>query len=284
MRKALIIYFSGTGNTKYVAELFINKLFQFKIDLIPVERLLNSVENVSIDEYELIGIGCPSIGFNVPRIIMDYCRTMPIGNLQKVFLFLTCAGPCYLNDTAFFGLKRLLNQKRYLVIAEKAICMPANIIFDYPIGVVKQLLITAEKKVEKMSFNIINGVNDTRKDKIIPYTFRGLLIVSERLSLWSVPIDFYVSNDCTKCLLCIKNCPRNNIKVSRKVKFSTDCEACFRCVYACPNNAIRGRLYGFLKIKKGYNINNLLKESKNASNDFMLTGIYKTMKKYFEII
>lgn len=118
MHKIAVIYFSGTGNTRFISELIRDNFSKHETDLFPVEDILNNVIAIDINNYDIIGIGCPSIAFNPPGIIVDFCRILDEVNYKRAFLFLTCAGPCYLNNVAFFGIKKILRRKGYHMIYE----------------------------------------------------------------------------------------------------------------------------------------------------------------------
>ena len=50
----------------------------------------------------------------------------------------------------------------------------------------------------------------------------------------------YIVNDyCTRCGICAKVCPADNITVTDKVHFADRCEVCYACLHNCPQNAIR---------------------------------------------
>ncbi|MCL2185848.1 MAG: flavodoxin domain-containing protein [Treponema sp.] len=67
----LMLFFSGTGNSKYIAELFCRK-----INTIPVSQCYSIEENVDfgklISSYETIGFCYPIYGSRVPRIMREF--------------------------------------------------------------------------------------------------------------------------------------------------------------------------------------------------------------------
>ena len=281
MHKIAVIYFSGTGNTRFISELIRDNFSKHETDLFPVEDILNNVIAIDINNYDIIGIGCPSIAFNPPGIIVDFCRILDEVNYKRAFLFLTCAGPCYLNNVAFFGIKKILRRKGYHVIYEKVICMPANILLKYDNEIVKRIYDSAIKKVQIMTSDILNNKIRIRKDRLLPYLFRWFLIFIAKIALITVPLDFMVNKECNKCMTCIRNCPRKNITYKKRIKFGLKCEACYRCVYSCPQKAIKGRLYNIAIIKEGYNIQEIFERTKDIKIKNKLKGIWKTMNSYF---
>ena len=43
---------------------------------------------------------------------------------------------------------------------------------------------------------------------------------------------------CTKCKLCVKLCPRNNISMKEYPERRDSCEVCMRCICFCPVKAV----------------------------------------------
>lgn len=281
MEKVAIFYFSGTGNTEFISKLIRDNMTKNTTDLYRIEDILNNVIEVDLTRYGIIGIGFPSYGFNPPKIVLEFSKKLSKVNYKKVFLFLTCAGPCYLNDVAFFGIKNNLRRKGYAVIYEKSICMPANILLKYEDEIVKRIYDAAVKRVEIMTKDISNNIMKVRNDRFLPYLFQWLLFLVERISIKTVPLDFTIGKECNKCMECIRICPRKNIIFKGKIKHGLKCEACYRCVYGCPQNAIKGRIYNIMILKDGYNIERIFETSKDIKIKTQLKGIYITMKSYF---
>jgi ferredoxin len=277
-----IFYFSGTGNTEFIAELIKDKMTKYRTDLYRIEDLLNHAVEADMANYEIIGIGFPSYGFNAPKIAVDFIKNMRSVNDKKCFLFLTCAGPCYLNNVAFFGVKPVLKRKGFKIIYEKTICMPANILLRYDDEMIKRIYEAATKRILIMTADISNNIEKVRNDCFVPYLFRWILILMERLAVLTVPLDFHVGKECDKCMKCVQECPRRNIRLNKdRIKYGLNCEACYRCVYGCPRKAIKGRLYDPAILKEGYTVKERFDICKATEIKSPLKGIFKTLEPYF---
>ena len=52
--------------------------------------------------------------------------------------------------------------------------------------------------------------------------------------------NFYCIDDIyTRCMICVKNCPRENIQFDNGIKFGSNCDVCLKCVHHCPVEAIQ---------------------------------------------
>jgi len=281
MIKIAICYFSGTGNTEYVARLIQEQLAGQTADLYRIEDLANNGVRIDLHSYDMLGIGSPCYGFNPARIVLDFAKSLPRSDALPVFLFLTCAGPCYMNDAALFGLKRILKRKGYRIVNERIFVMPANILIRYPDHIIGLLLDAAAKIAGQLAAEITDGRPRLRSDGFLPYFTHGLLRLLDaplmRFSLW---LDFHASRDCNQCRLCVDSCPRRNISLKRgHIRYGLNCEACYRCVYLCPRRAIRGRLFNWAIHKDGYDLEALIAAGHNQEPQ-PLSSLYKTLEPY----
>ena len=71
--KILITYYSGTGNTKKVAEAMNEGITGHDVDLLPV----NDVDPTSLNSYDLVFIGSGLYGFNISRKLTALVKKAP---------------------------------------------------------------------------------------------------------------------------------------------------------------------------------------------------------------
>lgn len=90
MKEIVILYFSGTGNTKYISER-IGEAFRrlnYKVDLISIEDG-KALQRLNIDD-KLVGIGFPCYALSYPNIVKQAIQEIP-SSIQAVpaFIFAT---------------------------------------------------------------------------------------------------------------------------------------------------------------------------------------------------
>lgn len=279
-----ILYFSGTGNTAVVAGLLKDGLVRSsQVEMIKIEDILQKKVEFTPAVYDLIGVGYPSYGFNVPGIVYDFVNQLGKDEKKDVFLFMTCAGPCYINDIASTGLKRKLKKLGYNVIYEKVFVMPANVIIQYREEIVKQLYNAAVKKTLAMAGDLSCGKVSVRNAGILPMLLRWTYVWIERPWIKTIALDFTVNESCIRCRKCVDNCPGRNISLrDNKIKFGINCAGCYRCVYNCPQRAISARIFKKAILKKGYDISKVIRDD-NIEGNFITKdtkGIFKSLYKY----
>jgi ferredoxin len=75
----------------------------------------------------------------------------------------------------------------------------------------------------------------------------------EKKGVRKFPRYLQISEACTSCGWCVKNCPRRNIElINARPTFDGQCVACLRCIYGCPSKAIHTSKLSFMTIKEGY--------------------------------
>jgi ferredoxin len=263
MKSCVVYYFSGTGNTERVADMIKEEFLkqQCSIDLIKIEDILKGKVKMSVEKYDLVGIGCPVIGYGIPNIVQRFLSLFPKGNDKKVFIFRTAGGVAPINYNASKALIRKLTKKDYDIFHERVFSISSNWVFKYDDAVIRQLYQATKKKVSIMCNEVLNGQKRVLKTslrlKVLMETVSAISSVLLRLA----GKDMTINKSCSHCGLCIKNCPTNNIYEKRgKIQFKFSCTNCMRCVYSCPKNAIHFRILNFFAVPGGYNIMKILNQ------------------------
>lgn len=263
MKSAVIYYFSGTGNTELVADMFKEEFLkhEYNIDIIKIEDVLKNNLTIDINKYDLIGIGSQVIGYGTPSIVYKFIKRLPEVKDKKVFIFRTAGGAAPINYNVSKSIIRRLRKKGYDVFYERIFSIGSNWVVKFNDNVVKELYEATRKKVSIMCDEVMRG------EKRILKTSLGLKILMEFVAFISRPCfnllgkDLAVNKSCVNCSLCINNCPTQNIySKNGKIKFKLKCNCCMRCIYSCRKNAISFRLVKFFAIPGGYNIKKTLEK------------------------
>jgi ferredoxin len=246
----LTLYFSGTGNTKYIAEHF-SKM---------VQADCHSIEE-EVDFQELIaGAGTitfcyPVYGSCVPLIMREFvAKYKSYLNDKKIIIF--CTQNLFSGDGARI-FTELLRDIDYDVIYAEHFNMPNNIcnLFFYPLSKkesIKKYIVKADKKINKACENINNGIIERRGFNVFS---KYLGFIAQRSYFAKIEQaakeDVKINSDCVSCLLCIKICPMKNLESKdNKVIQKGNCTLCYRCVNACPKKAMTVLWHG--NVKKQY--------------------------------
>jgi len=245
----IIIYFSGTGNSKYIAELF----------GLHMNAKCHSIEesvdfNKLIEAEEVVGFCYPIYGSRVPRIMREFVgRHMSALKDKKLIIF--CTQMLFSGDGARVFTDMFPRDYIKVIYAEHFL-MPNNVgnLLFLPVAddrEVKRYMMRAKYKMRSVCRDIKSGIIKKRGFNIVSRTLglpQGVFMPAfERMTRGSVRIN----SDCTRCGVCVDICPTDNLSFeSGKIVHEHKCIACYRCVNKCPEKAITTVFHG--KVRKQY--------------------------------
>lgn len=227
----MIFYFSGTGNSKWVAEQLSLSLGDRTADI-----ARTGVHDHSFVPGERVGIVFPIFAWNVPEIVRDFVRELHPGSAYT-FAVCTCGESAGHAITELCDLIPL--SSAYSVI------MPDNyIIGDYEPETPEQIhqkLLAAIQRVANIARRIADGRREldvhlgkdahSRTYEISPLFNRTMRFTD---------LFYTTSGRCSCCGLCAELCPVRAITLidGGPLWVRPVCEMCLGCINRCPKQAI----------------------------------------------
>lgn len=250
----MIFYFSGTGNSKFVAK----NIADFQGDrLIAIPEELNREGNsfeYKLIEKELVGFVYPVYAWGPPQIVLDFIGRLKItGGKPYVFSLCTCGDE---EGKTTKILEKALENKGIKLNSAFTIIMPNNYIISFDIDskeVEKDKILKARGKLKDINEILLN-----RKSEVFdinPGSFPRLksTVINPLFNKYGRSTKkFYSTTACTGCGLCQRVCPIHTIKVEKKPSWGTECTQCLGCINSCPTRAIQ---YGKGTVNKGRYMN-----------------------------
>lgn len=231
--KVAIVYFSGTGNTKAVAEAYKVLLENSKHEV----NICSIEKNESISKHDLLIIGGPIYAGNMPDELINWVRKN-VENVsgKKAIVFSTSAG--LINANGVRSIAKKLSNKGYDIVDTSAYEMPRNFYIDKydptPEHIQKQQFETVAQKI-LVSLNCLdNQIELAFDESVVMLDFYADLF---RVMAKFMGKSFSIDETCIGCGLCEANCPKKNIRYIEKEYFNK-CMMCTRCIHNCPVNAI----------------------------------------------
>ncbi len=250
--KVLIVTFSGTGNTKKIAEAYRSALIARGAEADCLYLPLQ--EEPDYGAYDLIGIGYPIHGFNAPANVLAFAKSLPnFADGKRAFIFKSSGEPVRMSDVSSLKLIRILKKKGVSVLNEYQYVMPYNIIFRHTDAEAYRMWETAQRLVPADCAEILAG----KPRRVKRMFLGGFLAWVLRIEHWGARFNgkrYRVNDRCIHCNKCVKNCPAHNIWVSDKgdFRFGKECLMCMRCSFLCPADAIKIGFFGGWKVNGAY--------------------------------
>jgi len=245
--KFSIFYFSGTGNTKWAVDEFKSNIIKRNHECIvhSIDAEIIELEKI-ISEADIIGFAFPIYGANMPNIIIKFIDGFKnILNItyKKPSFIITTAG--YIDACGPFIANKLLRRNGFRLIGYVNLKLSNNISTpkirtNFPTNA--KMKIRMQKGKEEIE-SLINRIIGKRRyiKNIGVYLIPGILI---RRATRNAQKDNYLAlsvnqEKCSKCMLCINDCPTNSIIFSNgEFSFLPSCTSCMKCYNFCPTCAI----------------------------------------------
>ena len=233
------IYFTGTGNSKYAAELFCKEYDK--------ESGAYSIEDTealaAVADADLIVFAYPVQFSTVPKIMRDYITDhSELWKNKKVFIIATMG---LFSGDGSGALGRLLKKCGAEVIGGLHLKMPDSIADEKalkrPLEKNRELVKQAKQKINE-SVKRLKAGKPTQEGIGALYRMAGFFgqraYFGHKTREYSSKLK--IDNDkCIGCGLCEKLCPMKNISIKDQKAVSGDqCTMCYRCINKCSKQAI----------------------------------------------
>lgn len=232
----MVLFFTGTGNSSYIAGEMADQLRQKVISI--NEKLRNSDYTVQGNQDLLIFV-LPTYCYRIPRVVEDWIRRTEFRKGAKTYFVMDCGES---NGNAGKYLKTLCEEKGLTYMGVSAIVMPENYTAMYKTPDREESL----RIIEKSESDIGWDIELIRAGQAFPAVKIPLL---EKLASGAVNSLFYrflvkdrkfhTEDSCTGCGKCAQLCPLSNITIEQgRPQWHGNCTHCMACINHCPSEAI----------------------------------------------
>ena len=273
--RALFCVFSGTGNTKRVAERLAEELRAWGADT-DVFSIREGAETPEIAGYDMLFFGYPVHAFNAPASALRFLKSLPKVEGVPTYIIRTSGEPLRLNDASGITPRRILKKRGFAVRGEYSYVMPYNIIFRHSDPMAARMWQAVELRIKRDAAEIAAGSGKLKK--VNP--FRRLVAFVLRIEHTAMPHigrHFRATDECVGCGVCANECPQGNIKiVDGKPKFGKTCVGCMACSFTCPKDALKISLLNGWRVNGKYSF-----DGAPATDDEVCNYCKKAYLKYF---
>ena len=232
----MILCFSGTGNSKYVAQRIADALDDALVNL---NDRIKASDTSSVETGERVIIVTPTYAWRIPRVVRDWLRKTELRDAKQAWFVMTCGSE--IGNADKYN-RELCTEKGLSCMGTTQIVMPENYI----------AMFSAPKTDEERK---IVAQAEPSIDQAIAAIQRNQPFAPTRNNLYdrfmSGPVNpvfyrFFVKADafratdaCIGCGKCVELCPLNNIHLENgKPLWGKNCTHCMACICYCPKEAI----------------------------------------------
>ena len=232
----MILYFSGTGNSKYVAQRMAEALNQSPLSM---NDRIRSHDTSPVETDERLVIVTPTYAWRIPRVVSEWLGKTELTGAERIWFVMDCGSE--IGNAAGYN-RQLAAQKQLQYMGTAQIIMPENYIamFNAPRKEqAKSIVEQAEPELQKVLTRLKAGQQfPAPRENLYDRFMSGP--VNPVFYRFFVKADaFWATEACIGCGKCVELCPLNNIHLENgKPVWGKNCTHCMACICYCPKEAI----------------------------------------------
>ena len=232
----MILYFSGTGNSRYAAQVIESVT---KDETASLNRLMRRDAGAAIKSERPLVFAAPIYAWRIPRAVESFIRAASFEGCKKAYFVVTCASEA---GNAVHYAKKLCESKGLEFMGLASVDMPENYValMNVPDRERSESIIRATTpQIFAIAESISRGayISDYRpsfidiiKSAVVNPLFYLLAVKSK---------SFRATDKCTGCGRCAELCPLNGIEIKEgRPEWNGRCTHCMACISGCPAEAI----------------------------------------------
>jgi len=232
----MILYFSGTGNSKYVAKRIAGALGDESVDM---NDRIKSSDTSPIETGERLIVVTPTYAWRIPRVVRDWLLKTELQGAKRAWFVMTCGGE--IGNADKYN-RKLCMEKELTCMGTAQIVMPENYIamFSAPqADAARKIVAKAEPDIDQ-AIAAIQSSQPFAPTRSNPYDRFMSGPVNPIFYKFCVKADAFTASDaCIGCGQCAKRCPMNNVTIKGgKPVWGKNCTHCMACICYCPVSAI----------------------------------------------
>ena len=232
----MVFYFSGTGNSRFVAKRIAEAISQEAVDITTYTKTMDRPEFTGSGVYVFV---CPSYMSAPARAMTDFVEWAGFPSGVKAYFIVTCAASMGITPRVA---SEICEKKGLQYMGAAQIEMPQNYIALFTTKEVEEnidIIEKAENEIDRIAPLILNGeVLETKKIGSVEYSVTKWVRDVYYKDFMKTK-KFKATDKCISCQKCVRICPLSNITMKDgKPSWGNKCTHCMACINQCPKDAI----------------------------------------------
>jgi len=232
----MIVYFTGTGNSRYTAEILADVTGDVLVD---AGKMLHNGEKASLSSHKPWIFVCPVYGWRMPRLLTKWIENGEFAGAKEAYFLLTCGGDM---GNAEKYLQKLCKKKGFVFSGAQEVVMPENYIAMFKAPgkrAAAKIRKAAVPVVKTMAEKILAGEKLPQKKVKLEDRLKSAVVNPAFYTFFVKSKAFYAKESCIGCGKCAANCPVSGIEMQNgKPCWTGACTHCMACICLCDKNAI----------------------------------------------
>ncbi len=232
----MILYFTGTGNSRYAANLLARQLGDEAVDAAQLIREGRHPDFVSEKPYVFVA---PVYAWRMPRLFQQWIAGCGFAGSRKAYFVLTCGSSM---GAAGNYTERFAEKLGFAYMGTAQVVMPENyiVMFSAPPREQDEEILSAAAEWAGQLGRTIEAEEpfDRVKNSLVDHLCSDL-VTPMFYTFYIGAKKFYATDKCISCGKCEESCMLNNIRLREgRPVWGGECCHCMACISKCPTEAI----------------------------------------------
>ena len=233
---AMVLYFTGTGNSRYLARRIAEGL---DMPLYDLNTCIKAGDTAPVQTGQDVVLVTPTYAWRIPRVVSQWLGNTELTGAERIWFVMDCGSE--IGNAAKYN-RQLAAQKHLRYMGTAQIIMPENYIAMFHAPQAEQarrIVEQAAPALQKVLAQVRAGqefspLRDTLYDRFMSGP------VNPVFYRFFVKADAFRATDaCIGCGKCVERCPLNNIRLENgKPVWGKHCTHCMACICDCPKEAV----------------------------------------------
>ena len=232
----MVLYFTGTGNSRYLARRIAEGL---EMPLYDLNACIKAWDTAPVQTGRDVVLVTPTYAWRIPRVVSEWLGKTALTGAERIWFVMDCGSE--IGNAAGYN-RQLAAQKQLQYMGTAQIIMPENYIamFNVPQKEqAKSIVEQAEPALRKVLTQLRAGQEFPPQREALYDRFMSGPVNPVFYRFFVKADAFRATGACIGCGKCVELCPLNNIHLENgKPVWGKNCTHCMACICHCPKEAI----------------------------------------------